>query len=123
MNTQALRLLILNRSRQPKKGSQCVGRLCRLEAKPRGWSTVKGGGKKVKRRKRHIVVDSQGLLIGVLVTEANASERLGAVLVLDEATFAIVTVGSCLGRFWLFGKKLCSSSQASLWRAGSSRSD
>ena len=43
------------------------------------------GGKKVKGRKRHIVVDSQGLLIGVLVTEANASERLGAVIVLNEA--------------------------------------
>ncbi|MBE9054058.1 IS5 family transposase [Nostocales cyanobacterium LEGE 11386] len=43
------------------------------------------GGKKVKGRKRHIIVDSQGLLIGVLVTEANASERLGAVVVLDEA--------------------------------------
>lgn len=36
-------------------------------------------------RKRHIVVDSQGLLIGVLVTQANASERLGAVVVLHEA--------------------------------------
>ena len=43
------------------------------------------GGKKVKGRKRHIVVDSQGFLIGVLVTEANASERIGAVVVLDEA--------------------------------------
>ncbi len=43
------------------------------------------GGKKVKGRKRHIVVDSQGLLIGLLVTEANASERLGAVIVLHEA--------------------------------------
>ena len=43
------------------------------------------GGKKVKGRKRHIVVDSQGLLIGVLVSEANASERLGAVIVLYEA--------------------------------------
>ena len=43
------------------------------------------GGKKVKGRKHHIVVDSQGLLIGVLVTEANASERIGAVVVLDEA--------------------------------------
>ena len=42
------------------------------------------GGKKVKGRKRHIVVDSQGLIIGVLVTEANASERLGAVVVLHE---------------------------------------
>lgn len=43
------------------------------------------GGKKVKGRKRHIVVDSQGLIIGVLVTEANASERLGAVVVLHES--------------------------------------
>jgi putative transposase len=43
------------------------------------------GGKKVKGRKRHLVVDSQGLLIGVLVTEANASERLGAVVVLEQA--------------------------------------
>lgn len=43
------------------------------------------GGKKVKGRKRHIVVNSQGLLLGVFVTEANASERLGAVVVLDEA--------------------------------------
>ncbi len=43
------------------------------------------GGKKVKGRKRHIVVDSQGLLIGVLLTEANASERLGAIVVLNEA--------------------------------------
>lgn len=43
------------------------------------------GCKKVKGRKRHIIVDSQGFLIGVLVTEANASERLGAVVILDEA--------------------------------------
>lgn len=45
----------------------------------------KSGGKKVKGRKRHIVVDSQGLVIGVLVTEANAPERLGAIIVLEEA--------------------------------------
>lgn len=43
------------------------------------------GGKKVKGRKRHIVVDSQGLLIGLLVTEANAPERLCAVAILQEA--------------------------------------
>ena len=42
------------------------------------------GGKKVKGRKRHIIVDSQGLLIGVLITEANASERLGAIVVFHE---------------------------------------
>jgi hypothetical protein len=43
------------------------------------------GSKKVKGRKRHIVVDSQGLLKCVLVAEANASERLGALAVLHEA--------------------------------------
>ncbi len=39
----------------------------------------------MKGRKRHIVVDSQGLLIGLLVTEANATDWLGAVIVLHEA--------------------------------------
>ena len=39
----------------------------------------------MKGRKRHIVGDSQGLLIGSLVSEANTSERLGAVIVLDQA--------------------------------------
>ena len=53
--------------------------------KKRGRSTVLDGGKKVKGRKRHIVVDSQGFVLGVLVTEANAPERLGAVVVFDEA--------------------------------------
>lgn len=42
------------------------------------------GGKLVKGRKRHIVVDTQGLLMSVVVTEANASERLGAVVALLE---------------------------------------
>ena len=42
------------------------------------------GGKLVKGRKRHIVVDAQGLLMSVVVTEANASERLGATVALLE---------------------------------------
>jgi putative transposase len=42
------------------------------------------GGKLVKGRKRHIVVDTQGLLMSVVVTEANAPERLGAVVALLE---------------------------------------
>ncbi|MCL2927246.1 MAG: hypothetical protein MGG37_04225 [Trichodesmium sp. MAG_R01] len=41
-------------------------------------------GKNVIGPKRHIVVDSQGSLIRVLVSEANASEALGAVVVLKE---------------------------------------
>ena len=42
------------------------------------------GGKRVKGRKRHLVVDTQGLLLGVAVTEANLQDRLGGVAVLLE---------------------------------------
>lgn len=40
------------------------------------------GGKKVKGRKRHIAVDTEGLLLGVKVTAANVQDRTGARLVL-----------------------------------------
>jgi hypothetical protein len=49
------------------------------------------GSKKVKGRKRHIVVDFQGLLIGVLVTQANASERLGAVVLRPPKNLVLTT--------------------------------
>ncbi len=42
------------------------------------------GGKKVKGRKRHLVVDSQGFIVGALVTEGNTPERLGAAMVILE---------------------------------------
>lgn len=42
------------------------------------------GGKKVKGRKRHILVDSQGFILAVVVTEANAPERLVAIACLRE---------------------------------------
>ncbi|WP_317107276.1 IS5 family transposase [Chroococcidiopsis sp. SAG 2025] len=45
------------------------------------------GGKLVKGRKRHVVVDPQGLLMGVVITEANASERLGAIVALLEECY------------------------------------
>ncbi len=41
------------------------------------------GGKKVKGRKRHRVVDSQGNLFGVVVTGADVSDARGAYAVLD----------------------------------------
>lgn len=36
------------------------------------------GGKKVTGRKRHIVVDTLGLVLAVLVTAANVDDRVGA---------------------------------------------
>jgi transposase len=47
---------------------------------PRGYDA----GKKIKGRKRHIVTDTTGLLVGVTVHEANIQDRDGAPLVLAE---------------------------------------
>jgi putative transposase len=42
------------------------------------------GGKLVKGRKRHIVVDTMGLLLGVVVTAANVDDAKGAKAVLSQ---------------------------------------
>jgi putative transposase len=42
------------------------------------------GGKRVKGRKRHIVVDTMGLLLGVVVTAANVDDAQGAKAVLSQ---------------------------------------
>lgn len=42
------------------------------------------GGKLVKGRQRHIVVDPLGLLMSVVVSESNAPERLAAIMALLE---------------------------------------
>mgnify|MGYP006290466925 CR=1 FL=1 len=42
------------------------------------------GGKQVKGRKRHILVDTQGLLLAVIVSEANMPERVGGCALLLE---------------------------------------
>ena len=47
---------------------------------PRGYDA----GKKVKGRKRHIVVDTQGLLLAVAVHPANIQDRDGTKLVLQR---------------------------------------
>lgn len=42
------------------------------------------GGKGIKGRKRHVATDTQGLLLGVVVTEANLGDRAGAKLVVEH---------------------------------------
>jgi putative transposase len=59
---------------QTVKGSEAGG--------PRGYD----GGKKVNGRKRHLVVDSLGLLLVVLVTAANLDDGTTAPKVLDRLT-------------------------------------
>lgn len=43
------------------------------------------GGKKIRGRKRHILVDTEGNLLNVVAHRANMSDRDGAIFVLDDA--------------------------------------
>ena len=42
------------------------------------------GGKLVKGHKRHLLVDTLGLILSVIVTAANLGEKKGAILLLEE---------------------------------------
>ncbi|WP_055585877.1 IS5 family transposase, partial [Peterkaempfera griseoplana] len=62
------------RDREPTAGiidSQSVKAAASVPAATRGFD----GGKKVNGRKRHIVVDTLGLLLAVMVTAASATDR------------------------------------------------
>ena len=51
-------------------------------------------GKKVNGRKRHVIVDSLGLLLVVLVTAASVQDRDGGVRVLERLRFAMPSVAA-----------------------------
>ncbi len=67
---------------QSVKGADTVGR------DSRGYDA----GKKVNGRKRHVVVDTIGLLVVVLVTAASVQDRDGGRLVLDKARIAMPSI-------------------------------
>jgi transposase len=67
---------------QSVKGADTVG------AGSRGFDA----GKKVNGRKRHIVVDTMGLLLAVIITTASVQDRDGARTVLDRLRFAMPSV-------------------------------
>jgi putative transposase len=56
-------------------------------------------GKKIKGRKRHILVDTMGLLLVVVVTAASVSENAGARLLLER----LGGWGKKLRRIWVDG--------------------
>ena len=58
-------------------------------------------------RKRHIVVDTLGLLIVVLVTAASLQDRDGGRRILDRARMAMPFDRAGLGRRWLRGQAGC----------------
>ena len=63
---------------------------------PRGYDA----GKKIKGRKRHIVVDTIGFLIEVVVHAANIQDRDGAKLVLEKLS---PDARKCLKKLWADG--------------------
>src|SRR5512144_1756374 len=87
---------------QSVKGADTVGRATR------GYD----GGKKVNGRKRHIVVDTLGLLLVVLVTAASVQDRDGGARVLDRLRFRMPSVaviwadGGYAGRLLGYARQL-----------------
>ncbi len=70
----------------------------------------------MKGRKRHILVDSLGLLLKVIVTEANANERVIAastlMLLLEEHADVKRKGESAVGRRWISRRPFCFSGVA-----------
>jgi len=67
---------------QSVKGADTIG------AASRGFDA----GKKVNGRKRHIVVDTMGLLLAVIITTASVQDRDGARAVLERLRFTMPSV-------------------------------
>jgi transposase len=65
------------------------------------------GGKKVKGRKRHLLVDTLGLILAVVVTEANFPERLGGTVAVMEVEELAQGLNNPMGRCRLSSGKLC----------------
>jgi putative transposase len=59
-------------------------------------------GEKIKGRKRHILVDTQGLLLAAQVTEANLNNRQGLSLLLEKVTHCCQKLKKSLGRYGVY---------------------
>ena len=87
---------------QSVKGADTVGRASR------GYDA----GKKVNGRKRHIVVDTAGLLLMVMVTAASVQDRDGGARILEQLRFAMPSValvwadGGYAGRLVAYARQI-----------------
>src|SRR5439155_11530225 len=73
------------------------------------------GGKKVKGRKRHLLVDTNGLIVHVLVHEANIQDHDGGKLLLEPRRRALSAPQADLGRQCLQERQLCCMGQGNVW--------
>jgi putative transposase len=81
---EALRQLERRRQgRQPEPSAGSVDSQS-IKSAAQGSEVGFDGGKKIKGRKRHLVVDTLGLIIAVVVTAASTDDRLGLVALLTR---------------------------------------
>jgi transposase len=70
-----------------------------VKSDPHGGAVGYDAGKRIKGRKRHLLVDTLGLVLGVLVTPASTTERAGAQALLQT----VLTWLSWLRLLWVDG--------------------
>ena len=70
-----------------------------VKSNPHGGEVGYDAAKKIKGRKRHILVDTLGLLLGIVVTPTDTTERDGAQALLQRT----LTVFTWLRRLWVDG--------------------
>ena len=74
------------RRRQGRQAEASAGSVDSQSIKTATQATAVGfdGGKQVKGRKRHLLVDTLGLLLAVVVTAANTDDRVGLMVLLRQ---------------------------------------
>jgi len=72
-----------------------------VKSNPHGGEVGYDAAKKIKGRKRHILVDTLGLLLGIVVTPADTTERDGAQALLQRTLTCIYLAAPALGRWRL----------------------